>query len=176
MISGLGVNVWRESDFSISEVMTVQAGLRISYCGVGERTDGALYGVRALLQGVGDVEGVDGELEETELPLSDDDQPCASGGRPTSSPGRASGLSLGAGGVDTPAIFLRKSMARWRWGAIPADGEEARAEMGMGGGGDGYSVRIAAGRRREGELGCGVRGRYSAGERRSMDGDEEDTH
>ena len=50
-----------------------------------------------------------------ELSLEDDDQPDGTkGGTPSSSPGRASGLNLGAWGVDTPAIFFRRSMTEWQ--------------------------------------------------------------
>ena len=119
-ISGDGVSVWRERALSISEDMTCHAGLRRSHCGVGERTEGGLwYGVIGLRQGAGDTAGEEagvlGELEETEEPLSEDHCSTRSGTGGTSpSPraGRASGLNFGACGVDTPAIFLRRSMAR----------------------------------------------------------------
>lgn len=107
MISGLGVNVWRDM------VVTCHAGLLTSYCGVGERTDadGGRKGVCVRLHETGEAEGVLGKLEATELPLllpsEDEDQPGTSGGTsPSPRVGRSRDLNLGACGVDRPIAFL----------------------------------------------------------------------
>lgn len=64
-----------------------------------------------LLQEAGDIEGVEGELEETELPLSDDVQLSTSEGGTPPSPtsGSGSGLGLGARGVDSESWALGTS-------------------------------------------------------------------